>query len=85
MRYTFSVNIIDKLDGPDKPYISAHLADSYGNPIKTRAWLDKKFPENKEVVGELLREVVEKIFPKPAKKKKKKPSSPIKTQRGKSK
>jgi len=64
MRYTFTVNIIEKLDGPDKPYVTAHLADSHGNPVKTRAWLNKQFPENKEVVGELLHEVVDEMFPK---------------------
>ena len=81
MKYTFTVNIIDKLEGLEKPYISAHLADNYGNTVKTRAWLDKEFPENKEVVGELLREVVDEMFPK-----KSAPKSPEpKTVRGKTK
>ena len=81
MKYTFTVNIIDKLDGLDKPYITAHLADSNGNPVKARAWLDKEFPENKEVVGDLLHELVDEMFPK-----KSAPEKPIiKTTRGKAK
>ena len=72
--YSFRVDIKDGLT-------RAKLTSDDGEVLKSRAWLDKDVPNTEEGFGELLREIVDALFPK-----KIAPEKPeTKTIRGKSK
>lgn len=72
--YSFRVDIKDGL-------IAAKLTADDGEVLKSRAWLDMGVPKNENEFGELLRIIVDSLFPK-----KSAPKSPEpKTVRGKTK
>ena len=72
--YSFKIDIKDGLT-------RAKLTADDSEILKSRAWLDKEVPKTEEGFGELLREIVDTLFPK-----KSAPEKPeTKTQRGKTK
>ena len=82
MEYTFKVNVIELTEYPC-PLISATVLKDDA-VITQKAWLNKPFKP--DLLGNIIHEVVGEMFPKkPAEEEVTKPSSPIKTTRGKTK
>ena len=80
---TLRFNVVVQNTSVDYPptIVRADVLDEHSNLVKSKAYIDKKFPARTDDFGELIHEIVDDMFPK-----KSAPEKPeTKTQRGKSK
>ena len=79
MKYKYEVEVKSVM-GIENPLVVATLQDEYNRSVHSGSWINIPLKDNN--IGELLRNVTERMFPKPAEEEVKKLSSPIKTTRG---
>lgn len=64
MTLKFNITIQDTAVDYPPTIVRADVIDDHGNSIHSKAWIDKDYPKDSEALGNIIRDVVDDLFPK---------------------